>query len=142
MRTFRVLPRNVEKKWYIIDAKNKPLGKVAVKAAMLLRGKHKPEFTPNYDLGDYVVIVNAAHAYMSGKKTEQKMYYRHSGYIGSLKSENYATMVQRKPLFPMEHAVKGMLPHNRLGRELFRHLKVYADDQHAQHAQKPELIEV
>ncbi|MBO4394233.1 MAG: 50S ribosomal protein L13, partial [Spirochaetales bacterium] len=110
MKTIIVKPQTVQKKWYLIDAEGKELGRVAVAAANILRGKNKPEYLPNEDMGDYVIIINAAKAAMSGNKANDKMYYRVSGYAGGLKQETYAQMIVRKPTFPMEHAVKGMLP--------------------------------
>jgi len=142
MKTIFVKPREVVRKWYLIDAEGKVLGKVAAKAAELVRGKHKPEYTPHQEVGDYVIIINAAKAVLTGRKTRQKEYYRHSGYPGGLKSESYEKMIKRKPVFPLEHAVRGMLPKGRLGRKLFTNVKVYADERHPHAAQQPEVIEV
>ena len=127
----------VERKWYVIDAANKPLGKTAVLAADILRGKHRPEFTPHVDCGEFVIIINAAKAVLTGKKLEQKYYHHHSGYIGGLKSVQYKTLMANKPEFAMELAVKGMLPHNSIGDKAITRLKVYAGDTHEQQAQKP-----
>jgi large subunit ribosomal protein L13 len=142
MKTIFVKPRDVIRKWYIIDAEGKVLGKVAAKAADLVRGKHKPEYTPHQEIGDYVVIVNAAKAVLTGRKPHQKEYYRHSGYPGGLRTETYEKVIKRKPVFPIEHALRGMLPKGRLGRKLFNNVKVYADGRHPHAAQQPETIEV
>jgi len=142
MKTIFVKPSEVTRKWYIIDAENKILGKVAAKAADLVRGKHKALYTPHQEVGDYVIIINAAKALLTGNKTQQKTYYRHSGYPGGLTSETYEKVLNRKPVFPIEHAVRGMLPKGRLGRKLFGNVKVYADGRHPHAAQQPEPIEV
>ncbi len=142
MKTIFVKPQEVEKKWYLIDAQGKVLGKVAVEAAKILRGKNKPEFAAHHDLGDYVIIINADKAVLTGKKYTDKMYYRHSGYLSGLTSESYDKVVARKPIFPMERAVKGMLPKGPLGNQLFRNLKVYAGSEHPHAAQKPEVVEL
>lgn len=142
MKTIFVKPQTVEKKWYVIDAEGKELGRVAVAAANILRGKNKPEYVPNEDMGDYVIIINAAKAALTGNKANDKMYYRVSGYAGGLKEENYNQTVARKPCFPMEHAIKGMLPKGALGRKLFTNLHVYADCKHPHAAQKPISYEV
>ena len=127
----------IERKWYVIDAADKPLGRTAVTAANILRGKHRPEFTPHVDCGEFVIIINAEKAILTGKKLEQKYYHRHSGYIGGLKSVQYKTLMATKPELAMELAVKGMLPHNTLGDKAMTRLKVYAGAEHAQAAQKP-----
>lgn len=137
MSTYMAKKETVERKWYVIDAANKPLGKTAVAAADILRGKHRPEFTPHVDCGEFVIIINAAKAVLTGKKLEQKYYHHHSGYIGGLKSVQYKTLMANKPEFAMELAVKGMLPHNSIGDKAFTRLKVYAGDMHQQQAQKP-----
>ena len=142
MKTIIVKPQTIEKKWYLIDAEGKELGRVAVAAANILRGKNKPEYLPNEDMGDYVIIINAAKAAMSGNKANDKMYYRVSGYAGGLKQETYAQMIVRKPTFPMVHAVKGMLPRGPLGRKLFTNMKVYADAKHPHAAQQPIQVEI
>jgi len=138
MSTFMANKGNVERKWYVLDAAGKPLGKTAVVAANLLRGKHKPTFTPNADCGDCVVIINAGKAVLTGKKAEQKMYRRHSGWVGGLKETKYRILMQEKPELAMQLAVKGMLPKNTLARESIKRLHIYAGDTHAQQAQKPE----
>ena len=137
MSTFMAKKETVERKWYVLDAAGKPLGKTAVAAANILRGKHRPEFTPHVDCGEYVVIINADKAVLTGKKLEQKYYRHHSGYIGGLKEVNYRTLMATKPELAMELAVKGMLPHNTIGRTSATRLKVYAGSEHNQQAQKP-----
>src|SRR4030042_3540421 len=133
--TYNVGKKDIKKDWYIIDAAEKPLGKVAVKASYILRGKHKPIFTPYLDTGDNVVIINAEKALMTGKKFMDKLYYHHTGYPGGLKSINYAKLLKKKPTHPMELAIKGMLPKGPLGRKLFRNLRVYKGDSHKQNSQ-------
>ena len=142
MSTYMANPQNVERSWYVIDAAGKTLGKVAVEAAVLLRGKHKVTYTPHVDCGDHVIIVNASQIVLTGKKAEQKMYYRHTGYIGHLKSVKYSTLLKTKPVFVIEKAVKGMLPANTLGRAAFGRLHVYAGPEHKHAAQKPEAREI
>jgi len=137
--TFMAKAQEVEHKWYVIDAANKPLGRVASEAARLLRGKHKPIFTPHVDTGDFVIVINAGEAILTGKKAEQKFYHRHSGYPGGLTSIPYSEMMAKRPVQAMELAVKGMLPHNRLGRKMLKKLKVYAGAEHLHAAQKPEV---
>jgi len=141
MDTIQVKPKDQVRKWYLIDADGKRLGKVAVKAAVLLRGKHKPSFAPNQEMGDYVVIVNADKACLTGRKPQQKVYYHHSGYNSGLRAENYESIISRKPTFPMEQAIRGMLPKGPLGRKLYRNVKIYAGAQHPHAAQKPETIQ-
>ena len=141
MSTFMQKKEAVVRKWYVIDAAGKPLGRTAVVAADLLRGKNAPEFTPHVDCGNFVIIVNAAEAVLTGKKLEQKYYQRHSGYIGGLKSVQYKKIMAEKPEFAMETAVKGMLPKNSLGRTAATRLKVYAGAAHKHEAQKPENYE-
>ncbi len=142
MKTIFVKPNEIERKWFLIDAAGQPLGRVAVKAAEILRGKHKALYTPHQEVGDYVIIVNAAEAALTGNKKADKMYYRHSGYLGGLKSENYDKLVSRKPTAPMEKAVKGMLPKGTLGNKLFTNVKVYAGADHPHAAQQPVKIEM
>ncbi len=141
MSTFMQKKEAVVRKWYVIDAAGKPLGRTAVVAADLLRGKNAPEFTPHVDCGNFVIIVNAGKAVLTGKKLEQKYYQRHSGYIGGLKSVQYKKIMAEKPEFAMETAVKGMLPKNSLGRTAATRLKVYAGEAHNHAAQKPETYE-
>jgi large subunit ribosomal protein L13 len=138
MSTTLAKKETVERKWYVIDAAGKPLGRVAVQAATLLRGKHKPTFTPNVDCGDYVVIINAAKTELTGKKLEQKKYQHHTGWIGNLKEVKYSTLMNEKPAFAVELAVKGMLPKNSIGRAAMTRLKIYAGPEHKNAAQKPE----
>ena len=130
---------NIERKWYVLDAANKPLGKTAAKAAELLRGKHKPEFTPNADCGDFVIVINAEKAVLTGKKLDQKFYRHHSGWMGGLKEVKYRTLMQTKPELAMELAVKGMLPHNIIGKDSMTRLRVYRGGEHEHAAQKPEI---
>lgn len=140
MKTIFVKPNEVERKWYLIDAAGQTLGKVAVKAADLLRGKHKALYTPHQEIGDYVVVINADKIVVSGGKEQKKLYYRHSGYTGGLRVETFSQLIARKPAAPVEKAIKGMLPKNRLGRKLFGNVKVYAGENHPHGAQKPEII--
>ena len=142
MSTFMAKAETVERKWYVIDAAGKPMGRTAVAAANILRGKHRPEFTPHVDCGEFVIIINAKDAVLTGKKMEQKYYRHHSGYIGGLKSTQYKTLMATKPELAMELAVKGMLPHNTLGAKAFTRLKVYAGAEHNQAAQKPQAYEI
>ena len=137
MSTFMAKAETVERRWYILDAANKPLGKTAVTAANILRGKHRPEFTPHVDCGEFVIIINASKAILTGKKLEQKFYRRHSGYIGGLKETSYKTLMATKPELAMQLAVKGMLPHNSIGDKSITRLKVYANEAHKNEAQKP-----
>ena len=130
---------NVERKWYVLDAAGKPLGRTAVVAANLLRGKLKTDFTPNVDCGDFVIIVNCGKAVLTGKKLEQKKYQHHSGWIGGLKEVKYGKLMAERPEFAMELAVKGMLPKNTLGRSALTRLKLYAGPEHNNAAQKPEV---
>ena len=133
--TYSVKKNEIERKWYIIDAENKPLGRVASEAAKLLRGKHKPTFTPNMDVGDYVIIINCSKAILTGKKLDTHF----TGYIGNMKRTSARTMMETKPEKAMMIAVKGMLPHNSLGRQMLTKLRVYADAEHENAAQKPEV---
>ena len=142
MSTFFAKAETIERKWYVIDAAGKPLGRTAVAAANILRGKHRPEFTPNADCGEFVIIVNADKAVLTGRKLEQKYYRHHSGYIGGLKEVQYKTLMATKPELAMELAVKGMLPHNTLGAKSAPRLKVYAGADHKHAAQMPEAYEI
>ena len=142
MKTIFVKPATIDKKWYIIDAEGKNLGRVAVAAARILRGKNKPEYVPHQDMGDYVIIINAAKATVTGNKVQDKIYYRHSMFPGGLKAENYGQMIARKPTYPMEHAVKGMLPSGKLGERLFTNIKIYAGAEHPHQAQQPIAVEI
>ena len=136
--TYSVKKNEIESKWYIIDAANKPLGRVATEAAKLLRGKHKPTFTPNIDVGDHVIILNCDQVILTGNKLNQKMYRHHSGYIGGMKEVSAKDMMANNPEKAMMLAVKGMLPHNSLGRQSLKKLRVYAGSEHENAAQKPE----
>jgi large subunit ribosomal protein L13 len=142
MKTIFVKPAQIERKWYLIDAENKVLGRVAVAVADILRGKNKPEFTPHQEVGDYVVVVNADKMIVTGGKEQKKLYYRHTGHPGGIKVDTYASLAARKPTAPLEKAVKGMLPKGPLGRKLFTNMKVYAGTQHPHGSQKPETLEV
>lgn len=137
MKTYSAKPLEVERKWYVIDAEGKTLGKVAVLAANLLRGKHKPQFTPHVDTGDFVIIINAEKITVSGKKETDKKYYHHTGYPGGLKVATFRELMEKNPTLALEKAVKGMLPHNTLGHEQFLKLKIYAGSEHPHAAQKP-----
>ena len=132
----------IERNWYIIDAANKPLGRVATEAARLLRGKHKPTYTPNMDTGDHVIILNVKDVILTGNKINQKIYRHHSGYIGGMKEVPAKVMLEKNPEKAMTLAVKGMLPHNSLGRQQAKKLRVYAGSEHENQAQKPEVWEV
>jgi len=140
MKTFSAKASEVQRKWWVIDAKNQVLGRVAVKAAKLLRGKEKTIFTPHVDTGDFVVVINADKVRLSGKKEEQKSYMSFSGYVGGHKSENVRARRARHPELLIERAVRGMIPHNRLGRAVYRKLKVYRGDSHPHAAQKPAAV--
>ena len=141
MSTFMANKSNIVRKWYILDAAGKPLGKVAAQAAVLLRGKHKVTFTPHVDCGDNVIIINASKVVLTGKKLDQKMYYHHTGYIGNMKSVKYSTLMKTKPVFVVEKAVKGMLASNSIGKAAFNRLHVYAGAEHPHAAQKPVVRE-
>ncbi len=141
MSTFMQKKENVVRKWYILDAAEKPLGRTAVAAANLLRGKNAPEFTPHVDCGNFVIVINAEKAILTGNKMEDKYYYHHSGYIGGMKAVQAKTMMATKPERAMELAIKGMLPKNTIGAKSFTRLKVYAGDAHKHEAQKPEAYE-
>ena len=138
MKTFSAKPQEVERKWYVLDAAGKVLGRVAVEAANILRGKNKTIFTPNVDCGDYVIIVNVEKAVLTGRKLEEKYYRRHSGWIGGLKETKYKTLMAERPEFAMELAVKGMLPKNTIGRTAMTRLKLFKGPEHIHAAQKPE----
>ena len=142
MKTFSAKASEVPRKWWVIDARNQVLGKVAVKAATLLRGKEKTVFTPHVDTGDFVIVVNAEKVRLTGKKEEQKTYMSFSGYVGGHKSENARARRMRHPELLVERAVRGMIPHNRLGRRVYRKLKVYCGDSHPHAAQLPEAVKL
>lgn len=140
--TYMAKPEEVTRKWYIIDGEGKVLGRLAVEVAKILRGKHKPDFTPHVNTGDHVIVINADKIVLTGNKLEQKMYYRHSGYPGGLKATRYDKLMQTKPEFVVHKAVTGMLPHNSLGRDMARKLRVYSSNEHPHQAQKPEVWEM
>ena len=141
MSTYMAKKETVERRWFVIDAAGKPLGRTAVKAATILRGKHRPEYTPHVDCGEFVIIINADKAILTGKKLENKYYYHHSGYIGGLKKIQYKTLMQNRPEKAMELAVRRMLPDNTIGRKSLTRLKVYAGPEHKHEAQKPVTCE-
>ena len=139
MSTFMANKGNIERKWYILDAAGKPLGKTAAVAATLLRGKHKPEYTPHADCGDFVIVVNAEKAVLTGKKLDQKYYRTHSGYVGGLKEPKYRKLMQEKPELAMKLAVRGMMPRNIITKDSLTRLKIFRGPEHIHAAQKPEL---
>ena len=140
--TYSAMKSEIESKWYVIDAQGKPLGRVATEAAKLLRGKHKPTYTPTIDTGDHVIVINCKDAVLTGKKLDQKMYRHHSGYIGGMKETSARVMMETTPEKAMMLAIKGMLPHTKLGRQMIKKLRVYAGSEHENIAQKPEVWEV
>ena len=139
--TYSVKKDEIVRKWYIIDAEGKPLGRVATEAARLLRGKHKPTYTPNMDVGDHVIVINCSKVILTGDKLNQKVYRHHSGYIGGMKETSAKDMLQNNPEKAMMLAIKGMLPHNSLGRQSIKKLRLYAGSEHENQAQKPEVWE-
>lgn len=141
MKTYSAKPLEVERKWYVIDAEGKTLGRLAALAANMLRGKHKPQYTPHVDTGDFIVVINAEKVVITGKKETDKMYYSHTGYPGGLKVTSFKDLVAKNPCAAIEKAVKGMLPHNTLGQEQFNKLKVYAGPNHPHQAQNPILLD-
>ena len=142
MSTFMANKGNIERKWYILDAAGKPLGKTATVAATLLRGKHKPEYTPHADCGDFVIVINAEKAVLTGKKLDQKYYRTHSGYVGGLKETKYRKLMQDKPELAMKLAVRGMMPRNVITKDSLKRLHIYADANYEQQAQKPVALDV
>ena len=142
MKTYSLKLGDVEKKWYLVDAEGKTLGRLATQIAAILRGKHKPTFTPHMDMGDNIIVVNAEKVQLTGRKTEQKKYYRHSGYPGGIKVTSFNDMIEKKPKRVITIAVKGMLPHNRLGRKILKNLKVYSGTEHPHASQNPEKLEL
>ena len=142
MTSYMQKKETIKRDWYVIDAEGKALGRVASLAATYLRGKHKPTYTPHIDCGDYIVIINAQKVNLTGNKLDNKMYYNHSMYTGGLRERTARVMREKYPEEMVERAVKGMLPHNRLGRDMYRKLHVYAGEEHNQQAQKPEVLEV
>ena len=142
MKTFIAKNETVQRDWYVVDAEGKTLGRLAVELARRLRGKHKPVYTPHVDTGDYIVVINAEKVAVTGKKLQDKMYHRFTGYVGNLKSESLAQALERHPERVLEIAVKGMLPKNTLGRAMYRKLKVYAGPNHPHAAQQPQALEL
>lgn len=142
MKSFIEKPQNVERKWFIVDAERKTLGKVASRVASILRGKHKSTFTPHVDCGDYVIVINAEKVEVTGRKRKNKIYKRHTGYPGGLKEVTFQQLQAAKPEEIIRHAVKGMMPKGKLGRQIYKKLKVYAGPEHGHAAQKPEMLEV
>jgi len=142
MKTYTAKPETVERDWFIVDAENKTLGRLSTEIARRLRGKHKPEYTPHVDTGDYIVVINAEKVYVSGNKRTDKMYHHHTGYPGGLKSISFDKLIDRAPERVIETAVKGMLPKNPLGRAMYRKMKVYAGSEHPHTAQQPKTLEV
>ena len=142
MKTYTVKPGEIERQWRLVDAEGKTLGRLASRIAAILKGKHKPIYTPHADVGDYVIVINADKIHVTGRKMLQKMYHRHSGYPGGLKSINLRDLLQRHPTRAVEYAVKGMLPKNRLGRRMFKKIKDYAGSDHPHQAQKPQVLEL
>lgn len=140
MKTYSPKLQDIDAKWYVVDADGMVLGRLASKIAQVLRGKHKPIWAPHMDTGDFVVVVNADKIRVTGRKAEQKKYYRHSGYMGGLKETPYKSMMEKKPEFILQEAVRGMLPHNRLGRKMLKKLKIYVSSDHPHTAQKPEAF--
>jgi large subunit ribosomal protein L13 len=141
MKTVFAKPASVERKWYVIDAEGKVLGRVAAKVASIVRGKNKAIFVPHQEIGDFVVVINADKIKVTGRKAQQKIYYRHSGYIGGLKAQNFQALIARHPTMPLENAIKGMLPKGPLGRKMAKNAKIYAGTEHPHGSQKPEPIE-
>ncbi len=142
MKSYMAKSSNVERNWYVVDAEGKTLGRLASQIAHILRGKHKPIYTPHVDTGDFVIVVNADKIHVTGNKAEQKMYYRHSGYPGGLKGMNFNQVMEKDPTRAVYTAVKGMLPHNRLGRAMLKKLRVYAGPDHPHAAQMPKELEL
>ena len=142
MKTFVAKPESVKRDWYIVDAEGKTLGRIATEIASRLRGKHKPEYTPHVDTGDYIVVINAEKVAVTGAKKTDKMYHHHTGYIGGLKSISFEKLIDKKPEMVIETAVKGMLPKGHLGRAMYRKLKVYAGTEHNHAAQQPKVLDI
>lgn len=142
MKTYSAKPESVQREWFIVDAAEQTLGRLATEIALRLKGKHKPEYTPHVDTGDYIVVINADKVRVTGNKTTDKMYYRHTGYPGGLRSISFDKLIDHKPEMIIEQAVKGMLPKNPLGRDMYRKLKVYAGSEHPHAAQQPQTLEI
>jgi len=142
MKTFSAKPQEVQSSWYLVNAEGQTLGRLASQIASRLRGKHKPEYTPHVDTGDYIVVVNAEKIHVTGRKLKDKIYYKHTGYIGNLKKESLEHLMQRAPEKALQRAVKGMLPRNPLGRQMFKKLRVFSGTEHPHQAQQPVLLEL
>ncbi|MDO5018543.1 MAG: 50S ribosomal protein L13 [Lagierella massiliensis] len=142
MKSFNTTAKDIQRKWYVVDATDKVLGRLASEVAAILRGKNKPIFTPNLDTGDYVIVINADKIRVTGNKNKKKIYKRHTGYPGGLRTSTFDELMERKPERAIELAVKGMLPKNKLGRQMYRKLKVYAGENHGHEAQKPEPLDL
>ncbi len=142
MKTYSAKPAEVKREWFVIDAEGKILGRMATEIARRLRGKHKPEFTPHVDTGDYIIVINAEKVHVTGNKEKDKIYYRHTGYVGNLKQTSLGDLRKRHPERIIENAVKGMLPKNPLGRDMYRKLRVYKGSEHGHQAQQPKLLEL
>jgi len=142
MKTFSAKPETVRRDWYVVDASGKTLGRLATEIARRLRGKHKPEYTPHVDTGDYIIVVNAGDVKVTGRKLQDKMYYRHTGYIGNLKSTNLEKLLAEKPERAIQYAVKGMMPKNPLGRAMYKKLRVFAGAEHPHEAQQPKPLDI
>lgn len=142
MKTYSAKPETVERDWYLVDAEGKTLGRLCSEIARRLRGKHKPEYTPHVDTGDYIVVINADKVQVTGRKLQDKQYFWHTGYVGHMRSRNLEQMLSSKPTRVIELGVRGMLPKNRLGRQMFRKLKVYAGSEHRHEAQQPKSLEI
>ena len=142
MRTYVVRQEEITRKWFVVDADGKTLGRLASAIAQILKGKHKPMYSPHLDVGDYVVVINAERIAVTGRKMDQKMYYRHTGYPGGIRESNLRDLLARHPTYAVKFAIKGMLPKNRLGRKMIRKLKIYAGPEHPHQAQHPEVLEL
>ena len=142
LKTFTAKPESVQRDWYVVDAAGKTLGRIATEIALRLRGKHKPEYTPHVDTGDYIIVVNADKVTVTGNKAKNKMYYSHSGFPGGIKEINFEKLLAKKPEMVLESAIKGMLPKGPLGRAMFRKLKVYAGAEHQHAAQQPQVLDI
>lgn len=142
MKTYMATPSTIKRKWYVLDAQNQTLGRLSSEVATILRGKHKPQYTPYLDTGDYVIVINVDKIKVTGNKEEKKIYYRHTGYTGHLKSFIYQEIIDKFPDRIVKYAVKGMIPHNKLGRQMLTKLYVYAGSEHPHQAQKPEVLEI
>lgn len=141
-KTYSTKPTDISRKWFVVDAEGKTLGRLATEVASILKGKHKPEYVPHMDVGDFVIVVNAEKIHVTGRKMDDKMYYRHSGYPGGMTKINLRDQLERFPTRAVEFAIRGMLPKNRLGRQMLRKLKVYAGPEHPHEAQQPKLLEL